>query len=142
MAPALMLPQPGQAHGGTQLQRPRLLTTGDVQGALQSGFRLGLWCLRLAQEQNALEASDFRFPSGFVMLLYQNVGPVPCLEADFWVAQMVRDFLQQEAKPWNDYRRPSRSAGSNPPADPGDPFLALALHGQRPAPPAHAHVPP
>ena len=36
----LLLPEPTQTHGSPQLQRFRLLAAGDVQGALQPGFRL------------------------------------------------------------------------------------------------------
>jgi hypothetical protein len=39
MAPALPLPQPGQAHGGPQLQRLRPLTTGDVPRPQRTGAR-------------------------------------------------------------------------------------------------------
>src|SRR5437899_845092 len=59
---ALLLPQAGQAHGGAQLQGFRLLAAGDLQGALEAGFRL-LWLWhRLPQEQDAPQATDLRFP--------------------------------------------------------------------------------
>src|SRR5262245_25966446 len=37
---ALLLPQPTQAQGGAQLQRLGLLAVSDVQGLLETGFRL------------------------------------------------------------------------------------------------------
>jgi hypothetical protein len=49
-APALLLPQAREAHGGTQLQGFRLLAASDVQGALQPGFRLLRLCHCLPQE--------------------------------------------------------------------------------------------
>src|SRR5262245_14796251 len=54
--PVLLLPQARQAHSGAQLQGLGLLAAGDVQGALEAGFRL-LWLWhRLPQEQDATEA--------------------------------------------------------------------------------------
>ena len=88
----LLLPQPGEASSGPQLQRFCLLTAGDVQGLLQPGFRLLLLCRRLPQEQDAPKAMDFRCPPAFLLLLYQGVGLGECLEAVFCVAQMVTDF--------------------------------------------------
>src|SRR5215217_3723251 len=38
--PALLLPQPRQAHGGAELQGLGLLTVGDGVGLLEAGFRL------------------------------------------------------------------------------------------------------
>lgn len=38
---ASLLPQPTQAHGSPQLQRPRLLAGGDGEGLLEAGFGLG-----------------------------------------------------------------------------------------------------
>jgi len=38
--PALLLPQARQAHSGAQLQGLGLLAAGDLQGALEAGFRL------------------------------------------------------------------------------------------------------
>src|SRR5262245_28555968 len=35
---ALMLPQASEAHGGAQLQRLRLLTTGDVESLMEALF--------------------------------------------------------------------------------------------------------
>jgi hypothetical protein len=129
---ALLLPQPTETYGGPQLQRFGLLVTGDVQGALQPGFRLRLRRPRLPQEQDAPEAMDFRLPPAFLLLLYQGVGLGQCLEAVFYMAQVGRDLCQQGAKVWDEQRCPGGSVGGDPLADLGHSLLALALHGQRP----------
>ena len=67
--------------GGSQLQGFGLLAPGDVQGALQPGFRLRQRRPPLPQEQDAPEAIDFRFPPAFVMLLHERVGLRQRLEA-------------------------------------------------------------
>ena len=97
----LMLPQARQAHGSAQLQGLGLLKAGDVQGPLQPGFCLRLRCPRLPQEQDTPEAMDFCFPPAFLMLLHQGVGLGQRLEAVFRVTKAVRDFHQQDAKPWD-----------------------------------------
>jgi hypothetical protein len=91
---ALLLPESGQAHGGAQLQRLRLLATGDIQGSLKPDFRLRLPCPCLPQEQDAPEASAFRLTPAVLLLLHQGVGLGQRLEAVFYVAQMVTDFSQ------------------------------------------------
>jgi hypothetical protein len=52
---------------------------------LEPGFRLRLRCLRLPQEQNAPEATDFCFPPAFLVLLYQGMGLGQRLKAVFQV---------------------------------------------------------
>ena len=94
---ALLLPQATQAHGGPELQRLRLLAAGDVQSALQPGFRLRWLRARLPQEQDALEATDFCFPAAVLMLLDQGVGLGQRLEAVVRVAQVGRDVRQHSA---------------------------------------------
>src|SRR5262245_4526395 len=98
---ALSLPESAEAHGGAQLQRFRLLATGDIQGPPQPGFRLRLWRPRLPQEQDTPQATDFRFPVPFLMLLYQGVGLGQRLEAVFRVAQVVMYFRQHGAQVWD-----------------------------------------
>src|SRR5262249_29927881 len=129
---ALLLPEATEAHGGPQFERFRLLTAGNVQGSLQPGFRLRLRRPRLPQEQDAPEAMDFRLPPAFLLLLYQGVGLVQCLEAVFYMAQVGRDLCQQGAKVWDEQRCPGGTVGGDPMADLGQPLRALALHGQRP----------
>src|SRR5262249_19735971 len=70
---ALLLPEATETHGSAQLQRFRLLAAGNVQSPLQPGFRLRLRCLRLPQEQDAPEATNFRFPVPLLMLLHKGV---------------------------------------------------------------------
>src|SRR5215510_9508740 len=65
---ALLLPQAAEAHSSAQLQGFGLLAVGDVESPLEAGFCLRLWRPWLPQEQDALEAMDFRFPPAFVML--------------------------------------------------------------------------
>ena len=98
---ALLLPQATEAHSGPQLQRFRLLAAGDVQGALEAFFRSQCRTLHPAfrmQKQDTLQATDFRFPPAFLMLLHQGVGLGQRLQALFRVAQMVVNFRQQVAK--------------------------------------------
>ena len=95
---AVVLPEATEAHGGPQLQRFGFLAAGDVQGALQPGFRLRLRCPRLPQEQDATETMNFRFPPAFVMLLYERVGLGQCLEAIFYMAQVGSNVRQQGAQ--------------------------------------------
>src|SRR5262245_6549383 len=65
--PVLLLPQARQAHSGAQFQGLGLLAAGDLQGALEAGFRL-LWLWhRLPQEQDAPLATDLRFPPAFLL---------------------------------------------------------------------------
>src|SRR4029453_2048365 len=97
---ALLLPEATEAHGGPQLQRFGLLAAGDVQGPLQPGFCLRLWRPRLPQEQDAPQATDFRFPVAFLMLLYQGVGLSQRLEAVFRMAEVGTDVCQHSAKVW------------------------------------------
>src|SRR5262245_51150465 len=129
----LLLPEPTQTHGSPQLQGFRLLAAGDVQGLLQPGFHLRLWRPRLLQEQDAPEATDFRFPPAFLMLLHQGVSLGQRLEAVFRVAQVSRDLRQQGAQVWNPQCCPRGLVGGDPLADLGHPRLTLALHGQRPS---------
>ena len=127
---ALLLPQPAQAHRGPQLQGFRLLAAGDVQGPLQPGFRLRLRRPRLPQEQDAPQATDFRFPAAFLMLLHQGVGLGQRLETVFRVAQMVTHLRQYGASVRDEPRcSPGGRQGSDPLADLGHPLLALVLHG-------------
>jgi hypothetical protein len=64
--PVLLLPQARQAHSGAQLQGLGLLAAGNLQGALEAGFRL-LWLWhRLPQEQDAPQVTDLRFPPAFL----------------------------------------------------------------------------
>src|SRR6266508_2647021 len=52
---ALLLPQASEARGGAQLPGFGLLATGNGEGLLEAGFRLGrIWDI-LAQQQLALE---------------------------------------------------------------------------------------
>src|SRR5262249_58560109 len=69
---ALLLPQPCEAHGGTEFPGLGLLAAGNVETLLEAGFRRCLWCPRLLQEQDAPEASDFRFTPAIFMLLHQG----------------------------------------------------------------------
>ena len=110
----------------------RLLAAGDVQGAPQPGFRLRLRRPRLSQEQDASEATDFRFPPAFLMLLHQGVGLGQRLEAVFRVAQVVSDLRQHGAKVGTSSAVPVARKAAIPWRTCGHPLLALALHGQRP----------
>ena len=56
---ALLLPQAGQAHRRAQLPGFGLLATGNDQGLLEAGFRLGDIWDGLAQQQPALEPIRF-----------------------------------------------------------------------------------
>ena len=64
---ALLLPQASQAHGGAQFQCLRLLAAGDVQSALQPGFRLRhlLPCAGLRQQELTLKPMQFYCPPVF-----------------------------------------------------------------------------
>jgi hypothetical protein len=87
---------------------------------------------RLPQEQDAPQATDFRFPVAFLLLLHQGVGLNQRLKAVFRVAQVGRDFRQQCAIVCEQQRCLSSSGGGDPLAYLGHPSLTLALHGQRP----------
>ena len=56
---------PGRVEDGMQV-----VAAGDIQGPLQPGFRLRLRRPCLPQEQDAPEATDFRFPPAFLLLLH------------------------------------------------------------------------
>jgi hypothetical protein len=58
------------------------------------------------RRQDAPEATDFRFPVAFLLLLHQGVGLSQRLEAVFRVAQMGRDFRQHGAKVWDEQHVP------------------------------------
>src|SRR5215831_2288167 len=98
---ALLLPEATQAHGGPQLERFGLLAAGDVQSPLQPDFRLRRRGPRLPQEHDAAQATHFRFPEAFLVLLHQGVGLGQRLEAVFHVAQVGTDFRQQGAQVWD-----------------------------------------
>jgi hypothetical protein len=59
------------------------MAAGNVQGLMKAGFRLCRRCPRLPQEQDAPEASDFRFPPAVLPLLHQGVSLGQRLEAVF-----------------------------------------------------------
>jgi len=122
-----------------QLQRLRLLAAGHLQGPPQPGFHRLLLRYRLLQEQDALEARDFRFPVAFLVLLHQGVGLGQGLEAVCRVAQVARDVRQHGAKVWDIQRYPGGPPGGDPLAYPCHPRLALALHSQRPPTQARSH---
>src|SRR5262244_2964348 len=52
---ALTLPQAGQAHGGAQLPRLRLLAAGHFKGLLKMRLRLRLGSWRVLHQQRTLE---------------------------------------------------------------------------------------
>ena len=79
------------------------------------------------------QASDFRFPPAFLVLLYQCVGLGQRLEAIFCVAQVVSDFCQHGAEVWHAQRSPGGAPSGDPLAHLDDLLLALALHGEGPA---------
>ena len=60
IALALALPQPAQDHGGPQLPGFGLLATGNCEGLLETGFRLGRVWDGLVQQQLALEPECLR----------------------------------------------------------------------------------
>jgi hypothetical protein len=128
----LLLPEARQAHGGPERQRLLLLAGGDIQSPLQPGFRFRLRCPWLPQKQDAPQATDFRFPPAFLVLLHQGVGLGQCLEAVFYVAQVGSNIRQHRTKVGNEQSCPSGLPRGDPLADLGHPMLALALHGQRP----------
>lgn len=77
---APLLPQPGQAHGGTEFERLRLLLTSHVEGLLQTLFGfvrlstlLGWVALGCAQEQQLTPlAMQLRFIVPLPRLLHQG----------------------------------------------------------------------
>jgi hypothetical protein len=73
--------------------------------------RVRLRCLCLPREQDAPEATDFRFPVALLLLLHQGVGLGQRLEAVCRMAQMVTDFRQQGAKVWDVQRCPGGPPG-------------------------------
>jgi hypothetical protein len=110
----LLVPKPTQTHSSPQLQGFRLLAAGDVQSPLEPGFRLRRRCLRLPQEQDAPEATNFRFPPAFVMLLHQGVGLGQRLEALFRVAQVGSDVGQHGAIIGDEQSGPRGAVGGDP----------------------------
>src|SRR5262249_28300273 len=102
------------------------------EGLLKTGFRLRRRRLWLPQEQDAPEATDFRFPVAFLVLLYQSIGFGQRLEAVCRMAEVVTDVRQHGAQVWDVQRRPVGPPGGEPLADLGHPLRPLALHGQRP----------
>ena len=73
---ALLLPQAGEARGGTQLQGFRLLVTRYVEGLLEAGVRLGVMVWGLLQEQLSLESMQLRLPPALSYCVHysQRVG--------------------------------------------------------------------
>src|SRR5262249_55367715 len=59
MALALLLPQPTEACGSPQFERPGLLGTRHVEGAVEAGVRLTAVGRGLLQQQYTFEAMDF-----------------------------------------------------------------------------------
>src|SRR5262245_47466371 len=98
LAFALLLPEASQAYCGPELQRLGLLAAGDGQGPLQPGFGFRPRRLRLLQEHDAPEATDFGFPPALFLLLYQGVGLSQRLEAVCRVAEVGRDIYYQGAE--------------------------------------------
>jgi putative transposase len=60
IAPALLLPQPAQAHRGPQLPRLRLLAASHAKGLLEPGFRFRLFICRQSQQQLSFESIQLR----------------------------------------------------------------------------------
>ena len=59
VAAALPLPEPGQAHRGPQLQRPRLVTAGDRNGLMETGLGLRRILWIKGQQELPLESVHF-----------------------------------------------------------------------------------
>src|SRR6266851_7575150 len=86
---ALLLPEAHQAHGGAQLQRLRLLTAGDSEGLLETGFRLGDVWTRELEQQGPLEPIHLGLPPpllgrGHERAGFSQDGQRFCRKVGFW----------------------------------------------------------
>ena len=66
---ALPLPEPGEAHGRTELPRLALLPPGDVDGALKAHFGFDTLVGRRGEKQLSLEAVKLRLLEAIVVLV-------------------------------------------------------------------------
>ena len=74
VVPFLVLPQPGQAHGGAQLERPGLLTARHLESVLQAHFCLEGIGNDPLQQQHALESIQLRLIELFSSALDRRQG--------------------------------------------------------------------
>ena len=120
VCPAVATAEPGSWRPAAQATWPP--DGGPRPGLDESRFLLPLAAASSAAERGTPEATDFRFPPAFLVLLYQCVGLGQHLEAIFRVAQMVTDVpagcksIGHTALPhWPERQRSPGGPGPSPP---------------------------
>src|SRR5262245_61091264 len=127
----LLVPEPTETHRGPQLERSRLLAAGEVQGPLEPGFRLGLRCPRLPQEEARSEAIQLRLDQALSRALRSRQCLVQSGEPRLDLLILGVGVSQQPKKERLPDRAPRLSHCRQALSDLADLFSPMAKHGLR-----------
>src|SRR5437016_4351004 len=131
---ALLLPQAGQAHGGAQLPRLRLLAAGHFECLLKMLLRLLLGSWRVLQQQLTLEPVYLSLVAALPMVLHRFQRLLQRVHALIDLAGFATGLGQHGEEP---RPRPKTSCGlpaGKPLAEQGDTLCHLALLRDGPPP--------